>query len=87
MRPAGVFQRAGLTGTEQVQTSLDVLMEKPLWSSGRAADLERFAFGDRRTVKGYRGGTKEVDHTLSTLGLLILQRLQPQRPELADRLN
>jgi hypothetical protein len=87
MHPAGAFQRAGLTGTEQVQTSLDVRMEKPLWSSGRAADLEWFAFGDRRTVKGYRGGTKEVDNTLSTFALLILQRWQRQRPELADRLN
>jgi hypothetical protein len=36
--------------------ALDVLIGKPLWSSGRAADLEWFAFGER----GYRGGTKEV---------------------------
>src|SRR4051794_40325296 len=37
---------------EQIRKALDVLIEKPLWSSGRAADLEWFAFGERRTVKG-----------------------------------
>ena len=45
---------------EQVQKALQVLIGKPLWSSGRAADLEWFQFGQRKTVKGARGGTKEV---------------------------
>jgi len=45
---------------EQVQKALDILIGKPLWSSGRAADLEWFAFGERRTVKGFRGVVKEV---------------------------
>jgi hypothetical protein len=45
---------------EQVQKALDVLIGKPLWSSGRAADLEWFEFGERRTVKGFRGVAKEV---------------------------
>jgi hypothetical protein len=45
---------------EQVRKALDVLIGKPLWSSGRAADLEWFAFGERRTVKGFRGEAKEV---------------------------
>jgi hypothetical protein len=44
----------------QVQKALDVLIGKPLWSSGRAADLEWFQFGERRTVKGFRGMAKEV---------------------------
>jgi hypothetical protein len=45
---------------EQVQKALRVLIGKPLWSSGRAADLEWFQFGQRKTVKGARGDTKEV---------------------------
>jgi hypothetical protein len=45
---------------EQVQKALDVLIGQPLWSSGRAADLEWFQFGQRRTVKGAGGDTKEV---------------------------
>ena len=45
---------------EQVQKALQVLIGKPLWSSGRAADLEWFQFGQRRTVKGASGDTKEV---------------------------
>jgi hypothetical protein len=45
---------------DQVKNALDVLIGKPLWSSGRAADLEWFAFGERRTVKGFRGVAKEV---------------------------
>jgi hypothetical protein len=45
---------------EQVQKALDVLIGKSLWSSGRAADLEWFSFGGRRTVKGFRGVAKEV---------------------------
>ena len=45
---------------EQVQKALQVLIGKPLWSSGRAADLEWFQFGQRKIVKGARGDTKEV---------------------------
>jgi hypothetical protein len=45
---------------KQVQKALEVLIGQPLWSSGRAADLEWFHFGQRRTVKGTRGDTKEV---------------------------
>jgi len=45
---------------EQIQKALDVLIGEPLWSSGRAADLEWFHFGQRRTVKGLRGEPKEV---------------------------
>jgi hypothetical protein len=44
---------------EQIQRALDSLIGMPLWSSGRAADLEWFHFGQRRTVAA-RGGTKEV---------------------------
>jgi hypothetical protein len=44
----------------QVQKALEVLIGEPLWSSGRAADLEWFQFGQRRNVKDVRGGTKEV---------------------------
>jgi hypothetical protein len=45
---------------KQVQHALEVLVGQPLWSSGRAADLEWFQFGPRRTVTGARGTTKEV---------------------------
>lgn len=45
---------------EEIQKALDVLRGKPLWSSGRAADLAWFQFGKRRTVKGFRGDAKEV---------------------------
>jgi len=44
---------------EQIQRALEVLKGKPLWSSGRAADLEWFQFGQRRRVTT-RGQTKEV---------------------------
>ena len=44
---------------EQIQKALDSLIGMPLWSSGRAADLEWFQFGQRRRVKA-RNGTKEV---------------------------
>jgi hypothetical protein len=43
---------------EQVQKALDVLVGESLWVSGRAADLEWFAFGPRRGVKGFRGLTQ-----------------------------
>ena len=44
---------------EQIQKALDSLVGMALWSSGRAADLEWFQFGQRRTVTA-RNGTKEV---------------------------
>jgi hypothetical protein len=43
----------------RVQEALDVLVGQPLWSSGRAADLEWFQFGPRKTVKD-SWGEKEV---------------------------
>ena len=44
----------------QVQEALDVLIGQPLWSSGRAADLEWFQFGRRKIVKDSRGNEREV---------------------------
>ena len=44
---------------EQIQKALDSPVGMALWSSGRAADLEWFQFGQRRTVTA-RNGTKEV---------------------------
>jgi hypothetical protein len=44
----------------QVQEALDVLIGRPLWSSGRAADLEWFQFGQRKTVQDSRGDEREV---------------------------
>jgi hypothetical protein len=50
---------------EQVQNALNALIGQPLWSSGRAADLEWFQFGRRHTVKDRRGDTREVgEHAL-----------------------
>ena len=51
---------AKLPGKKQIQTALEVLVSQNLWSSGRAADLEWFQFGQRRTVTGFKGGIKEV---------------------------
>ncbi|HET9283230.1 MAG TPA: hypothetical protein VFR24_14845 [Candidatus Angelobacter sp.] len=45
---------------ERIQEALAVLIGQPLWSSGRAADLEWFQFGGRRTVKNSRGEEREV---------------------------
>lgn len=44
---------------EQIQKALDALIGIPLWSSSRAADLQGFHFGQRRTVTA-GGRTKEV---------------------------
>ena len=44
---------------EEIQRSLEPLIGIPLWSSGRAADLEWFHFGQSRTVTAH-GRTKEV---------------------------
>jgi hypothetical protein len=49
---------------EEIQRSLKPLIGTPLWASGRAADLEWFQFGQRRTVTA-GGRTKEVgDYSL-----------------------
>lgn len=45
---------------EQIEETLQCLLGLPLWGASRAADLESFQFGDRRTVSSRRGGTKEV---------------------------
>jgi hypothetical protein len=45
---------------EQIQKALAVLIGEPLWSSGRAADLEWFQFGERRTVNGLWDKPKEI---------------------------
>jgi hypothetical protein len=44
----------------QVQEALNVLIGQPLWSSGRAADLEWFQFGRRKIVQDSRGDRREV---------------------------
>jgi hypothetical protein len=44
----------------QIQEALEVLIGQPLWSSGRAADLEWFQFGARKTVQDSRGQDREV---------------------------
>ena len=44
---------------EQIRKALDSLLGMALWSSSRAADLQSFQFGQRRTVTS-RGKTKEV---------------------------
>jgi hypothetical protein len=53
------FQLYSVPRPQQVQESrhvLDVLIGVR-WASGRAAELEWFAFGERRTFKDYRGST------------------------------
>lgn len=45
---------------EKIQQAASALIGLPLWDAGRAADLAWFAFGDRRTVKDFRGDPKEV---------------------------
>ena len=45
---------------KQIEDALMVLRDQPLWSAGRAADLAWFQFGERRTVKDYRGNPKVV---------------------------
>jgi hypothetical protein len=44
----------------KIQNAVNVLVGLPMWSLGRAADLVWFEFGNRRTVKGYKGEEKEV---------------------------
>lgn len=45
---------------DKIEKTLSVLVGSPWWAIGRAADLARFAFGNRRTVKGSNGVEKEV---------------------------
>ncbi len=45
---------------DKIQNALNVLVGLPMWSLGRTADLAWFEFGNRRTVKGHKGGEKEV---------------------------
>lgn len=49
---------------KQIQEALNVLISQPLWSSGRAADLEWFEFGQRRTVRDSRGEKEVGDYAL-----------------------
>jgi hypothetical protein len=44
----------------QVQEAIELLVGEILWSSGRAADLQWFQFGERRMVEGFKGKPKEV---------------------------
>lgn len=45
---------------DKIHQSLSALIGMPLWAAGRAADLAWFHFGQRRTVKDFRGNPKEV---------------------------
>jgi hypothetical protein len=45
---------------QDLENALQVLVDLPLWPAGRAADLAWFAFGNRRTVKGWKNHQKEV---------------------------
>lgn len=44
----------------EIEKALGVLVGLPLWSSGRAVDLEWFEFGQRKSVTGFRGNPKTV---------------------------
>jgi hypothetical protein len=44
----------------ELATAVASLVGLPLWSSGRAADLQWFAFGDRRTITTSNGKEREV---------------------------
>ena len=44
----------------ELEEAVVALVGLPLWSSGRAGDLQWFAFGDRRTVTTSNGKAKEV---------------------------
>jgi hypothetical protein len=45
---------------EEIRQSLSVLVGLPLWEFGRAASLEWFEFGQKRTVLTRKGVEKEV---------------------------
>src|SRR5215813_2282460 len=44
----------------EIELAVAPLKGVPLWDSGRAADLEWFVFGERRTVKDSHDNPKEV---------------------------
>ncbi len=46
--------------TAEIQNHLGVLVNGPLWGSGRAANLQWFQFGERRLVSDRKGRPKEV---------------------------
>ena len=45
---------------QQIEGALDVLVGRPLWSSGRVSILQWFYFGERRTVRRRDGAEVEA---------------------------
>jgi len=45
---------------EEIERSLAVLIGRPMWAAWRAADMEMFHFGDRRTVQNRNREAVEV---------------------------
>jgi hypothetical protein len=45
---------------QQVESVMAPLVGMPLWDAGRAADLLWLAFGQRQTIKDFRGKPREV---------------------------
>lgn len=45
---------------QQVESVISPLVGLPLWDAGRAADLLWLAFGQRQTIKDFRGKPREV---------------------------
>ena len=45
---------------EQIEHTLKVIVGMPMWSIGRAADLEWFQFGMQRPAPTHKGGIKTV---------------------------
>jgi hypothetical protein len=45
---------------QQVESVIAPLVGTPLWDAGRAADLLWLAFGQRQTIKDFRGKPREV---------------------------
>jgi hypothetical protein len=50
----------GLSIQQQVESVMAPLVGIPLWDAGRAADLLWLAFGQRQTIKDFRGESREV---------------------------
>src|SRR5690242_12017008 len=48
-----------LSMQQQVETVIAPLVGIPLWDAGRAADLLWLAFGQRQTIKDFRGKPRE----------------------------
>jgi hypothetical protein len=44
----------------EIESALAVLVGKPLWSCGRAADMATFAFGERKNAKTRKGDFRHV---------------------------